>query len=189
VDAIFLKGEVWLFLCIKSKTMGPLAQIGISAAGTLVGGLSQLIGKNRYKKDPLYKQYRGLYQTLQKEQALPYLQTSGAKSVLSQIRSQSDRRFKRFQGAAAIGGATDEAQVGALGRIAEGEAGAISGLSGNADRYRNQLFQQKFGALSGMMGIKDRYDARRTGRGAALGQGLNQAGGSFLIADALYNAG
>jgi hypothetical protein len=165
--------------------LGLAASAAIQGAPALLGGIASLTGKNKYKEDDEYKKYNSLYKTLSEENAKPYLETSGAKSVLAAIREANDRRIKRITAASAVNGLTDEAKVAAMGNVQEGEAQAISGLSGNADQYRKDNLNQRLGLAEGMSGIKDKYTDKKNTAISNIVNPMSSAASGFVLSDAM----
>lgn len=173
---------------VMQMAIAPLVMAGLTAAPGLISGINGLLGKDKYKKDEQYQQYQSLYNTLNKEIAKPYMETSGAQSVLAALREANKRQIRKVTAAQAINGMTDEAKIGAMGRVNEGEALAISSLGANADNYRQGLLSQKNNTLSAMFDIKNNIRSRSNKNSSNIGNMLNQGISGYLMSDG-YNIG
>lgn len=116
----------------------PLIAAGVSAVGSLAGGLSAS-SKQRKANADLERRRNEARLRFQQESNTDYLDTATARSAINVLRKQGDRQLDRLNTDAVRRGASDEAKVAAASRINENQADAISRLAGFGTQYQQQI--------------------------------------------------
>lgn len=179
-----------------SKTMGPLniatgvaetaakssplgAILGIALPG-IGQGIAQMFGRKRRKKqedaammqmEELANLFRGDVAGIDEQLNQSYLENSDVQEALRQLQEMGVLQNEQVQNQAAVTGATDEAQIAAMGKTKNANADAFAKIMSGANQYRNMLFGQKGFAQRGLAGVTGtQYQAGQQNR-----QNFNQS--------------
>jgi hypothetical protein len=168
----------------------PLAlSIGLQAAPAIIGGLSQLFGKQnkqaRNMNNNLMGQMQGLNNQFQQQSQMNYFDTPQAKSFMEMIRMQGERQGNNLMNAAANSQMTDEAKLAGMDSINRNQGQMMGQLAGQGDNFKQNAQRNQLFSLQGLMGMNAQEQQRRMNSLQNIVGPASDAVGNYLFADAL----
>lgn len=116
----------------------PIAMAGLSAAGSILGGL---FGNRQKRKQRRALEARQRKLDAWRDAALgsDYLARADSQAALRAVRENIDEQLKAVDTSAIKGGMTDEARAAYASRLNRGYADVVSQIAGLGDRYRDRV--------------------------------------------------
>lgn len=152
-------------------------QMGMQAAGNQKAG----IARKRYEGQ-LQGRIDDLNTWFEGENNKDFLQTDVAQSSIRGLLGQQDRNINSINNAAVAGGATQEANIAAKGKLNENFADAIGKLMGYGTQYKQGLRDQYDYRLQSLYQPMDQLSQQKIGDWANFNQNVNNAGNSVSMA-------
>lgn len=134
---------------------GPLLPIALAAAPGLIGGVANLFGAKRRKKEE-QKASSGISQLadiFDQQLTGDYFDTGEAKGAITEITKNQQENNNAINSTASSTGMTDEARIAMMGKNNQATATGFSNLAQMAALWRSRLLNQKQGALSNLYQI------------------------------------
>lgn len=170
--------------CIASVLLAAIVA-ALSAAGQLGGqaAANQKAGIERKRyENQLNKRIDDLDQWFNTENSRDFLTTDVAQSSIRGLLGQQDRQIDALNNASAAGGATQEANIAAKGRLNENFADAIGRLLGYGTDYKQRLRQQYDYRLQSLYQPMDQLAQSKVADYGTLSNNIANAGNSVSMA-------
>ena len=152
-------------------------QIGAQAASNQKAGIE----RRRYE-DELKGRINDLNSWFEPEYNRDFLTTDVAQSAIGGLISNQDRQVQALNNAAASGGATQEANIAAKGKLNENFADAIGRLLGYGTNYKQGLRQQYDYRLQSLYQPIDQLSQQKISDYGNFSNNVAQAGNSVSLA-------
>lgn len=171
--------------CIPFLSLLPLIISAVSTAGQLGGQAASNqkagIERKRYENQ-LQGRIDDLNEWFNTENSRDFLTTDIAQSSIRGLLGQQDRQVQAINNAAASGGATQEANIAAKGKLNENFADAIGRLLGYGTNYKQGLRQQYDYRLQSLYQPMDQLSQSKIQDYANFQGNLANAGNSVSLA-------
>lgn len=182
IPAEHILGVQYAFL--GSALIGTLVAL-LSAAGQLglEGSSNQKAGIERKRyEDQLQGRIDDLNTWFEGENSKDFLATDIAQSSIRGLLGQQDRNINALDNAAVAGGATQEANIAAKGKLNENFSDAIAKLLGYGTEYKQGLRQQYDYRLQSLYQPMDQLSQQKIADYANYNQNVANAGSSLSTA-------
>lgn len=171
--------------CIPFLALLPLIMSAVSTAGQLGGqaATNQKAGIERKRyENQLQGRIDDLDQWFNTENSKDFLTTDIAQSSVRGLLGQQDRQVEALNNASAAGGATQEANIAAKGKLNENFADAIGRLLGYGTNYKQGLRQQYDYRLQSLYNPMDQLSQQKIQDWGNLSNNIAGAGQSVSMA-------
>jgi len=134
---------------------GPLALLALQAAPGIIGGISQLFGKKRRKREEerASKRISSLTDMFKSQLGEDYFDSTEAMGAMKQIDNNASENFDQINATANVNGLTDEARIAMMGQNLRAKQGAYAGLAGQANLWRQRNMQNYAGSLNQLFSV------------------------------------
>ena len=166
---------VWLAPVIAALSMA--GQLGAQGAANQKAGIE----RKRYEGQ-LQGRIDDLDQWFNKENSQDFLTTDIAQSSIRGLLGQQDRQIDALNNASAAGGATQEANIAAKGKLNENFADAIGRLLGYGTNYKQGLRQQYDYRLQSLYNPMDQLSQQKIQDWGNFSNNVSNAGQSVSMA-------
>jgi hypothetical protein len=165
------------FISLIVALASMIAQQGLQAAGNQRAGIERKRYQNQLQGriDDLNSWFNG-------ENNKDFLQTDVAQSAVSGLLGQQDRQINALNNASVAGGATQEANIAAKGKLNENFSDAIARLLGYGTQYKQGLRDQYDYRLQSLYAPMDQLSQQKIGDWANYNQNVSNAGNAVSTA-------
>jgi hypothetical protein len=171
--------------CVPFLALLPLIMAAVSAGGQVAGQAAgnQRAGIERKKyENQLQGRIDDLNTWFEGENNKDFLQTDVAQSSIRGLMGNNDRQIGAINNAAVAGGATQEANIAAKGKLNENFSEAIGRLLGYGTQYKQGLRDQYDYRLQSLYQPMDQLSQQKIGDWANFNQNVSNAGNSVSMA-------
>jgi len=132
----------------------PLAALALSAAPGLIGGIGQLFGQKRRKKeeDKAMDGIQSMADVFSGQLQGNYFDTAEAQGAIGEFKGMQDEQMDEINATSNINGLTDEARIAMMKNQNKNSQGFFSNLARSGDLWRSRLLNQKQGVMSQLFG-------------------------------------
>jgi hypothetical protein len=143
-----------------------LAQAGIMAAPAIAGFAGNLFDRKRRRgqEDKAAAGISNLADVFKQQLGQNYFNTAEGTNAMREIDEDSQNNLNQINATANMSGMTDEARIAMLGKNMKAKSGALAGLSGNSDLWRQRNLQNYGGALGQLfqVGMANRQNTQNS---------------------------
>lgn len=175
VDTDYSLQQCWIGTVIALASM--LGQLGLQASANQKAGIE----RKRYENQ-LQGRIDDLNEWFNTENSKDFLTTDIAQSSIRGLLGQTDRQVQALNNASASGGATQEANIAAKGKLNENFADAIGKLLGYGTNYKQGLRQQYDYRLQSLYQPMDQLSQSKIQDYANFSNNVANAGNSVSLA-------
>lgn len=161
--------------------IGSLVGGGLAVGSAIFGGISNAIAANRQRKaiEAVRKEQKQIYENTMNEDAT---QRADAQRLLTMTEQSLRNSVNRANGAAAVGGASEESVAAAKAAANQTLADTVSSINAQNDARKDAAQQQYLAGEQAFVNQLNNLESSKMAATAQAVQGVAQAGGNIASA-------